>query len=238
LHFTLFWRSDRAPSDDYALRVMFAGQAEDQPIAPGLPTSEWQPRDVWRTRHHVTAPCRAPDGPSSVQLALINSSGQLLSSTSAGTVNVNGGRVYAPPIMQHLFFADLGGQVRLLGYDIKPQMPSVKSQIELTLYWQATREMTASLTVFTHIEGEQRRVWGQHDGPPMSGLKPTDRWLSGEVVADEHILTLDPTTPPGKYRLVVGLYDSITLARLPALDRNGQRWPDDSIFLQDIVVTR
>jgi hypothetical protein len=81
-------------------------------------------------------------------------------------------------------------------------------------------------------------VWGQHDGPPVSGLKPTDQWLMGEVVADKHILTLDPSTPPGKYRLVVGMYDSVTLARLPALDRNGQRWPDDSIFLQDIVVTR
>ena len=84
-----------------------------------------------------------------------------------------------------------------MGYDIKPQTPNVKSQVELTLYWQATREMTASLTVFTHIEGEQRRVWGQHDGPPASGLKPTDHWLAGEIVADKHILTLDPATPPG-----------------------------------------
>jgi hypothetical protein len=244
LYFTLFWRSDRVPADDYALKVILADKVEDQPIAPGLPTSQWQPGDVWRTRHHVEVSCRAPDGPASLQLVLNGSAGQTVASLSAGTVNVNGGRVYAPPAMQHAFFTDLGEQVRLLGYDIKPQTPNLKlpkegdSQIELTLYWQATREMTASLTVFTHIEGEQRRVWGQHDGPPAGGLKPTDRWRAGEVVADRHILTFDPATPPGKYRLVVGMYDPITLVRLPALDQNGQRWPDDSIFLQNIVVSR
>jgi hypothetical protein len=237
LNFTLFWRSDRVPADDYALRLILAGKVEDQPIVPGLPTSQWQPGDVWRTRHHVTVPCRAPDGPASLQVVLNGSAGQS-AAVSAGTVNINGGRVYAPPPLQHAFLSDLGGQVRFVGYDIKPQTPNVKSQIELTLYWQATREMTASLTVFTHVEGEQRRVWGQHDGPPVSGLKPTDRWLTGEVVADQHVLTFDPSMPPGKYRLVIGMYDPVTLTRLPAFDQNGQRWPDDSIFLQDIVVTR
>ena len=151
---------------------------------------------------------------------------------------VNGGRMFTPPAMQHLFRTDLGGQLRLLGYDLKPQTPNVKSQIELTLYWQATREMTSSLTVFTHIEGVQRHVWGQHDGPPAAGLKPTEQWLAGEVVADRHILTLDPATPPGRYRLAVGMYDPITLMRLPSFDQSGQRWLDDSVFLQDIVVAR
>jgi 4-amino-4-deoxy-L-arabinose transferase-like glycosyltransferase len=239
LNLTLFWRSDKPPADDYVLRMTFIGKATDQPIVPGLPTSQWRSGDVWRTRQHITVPCRAPDGPANLQVALVDPKGQLASvQVSAGTVSVNGGRVYAPPAMQHRFLTDLGGQVRLVGYDIKPQTPNIKSQIELTLYWQATREMTRSLTVFTHVEGDQRRVWGQHDGPPALGLKPTDTWRSGEVVADRHILTFDPATPPGKYRLVIGMYDPVTLTRLPALDQNSRRWSDDSIFLQDIAVAR
>ncbi len=239
LNLTLFWRSDKPPAKDYVLQMTFTGKVTDQPIAPGLPTSQWQAGDVWRTRHHVTVPCHAPDGPANLRVALANLEGQLVSGqVSAGTVSVNGGRVYAPPAMQHRLSADLGGQMHLVGYDIKPQTPNVKSPIELTLYWQATREMTTSLTVFTHVEGNQRRVWGQHDGPPVLGLKPTDTWRAGEVVADRHMLKFDPATPPGKYRLVIGVYDPVTLMRLPAFDQNGQRWMDDSIFLQDIVVTR
>jgi hypothetical protein len=96
--------------------------------------------------------------------------------------------------------------------------------------------MTMSLTVFTHVEGE--RVWGQHDGLPASGLKPTDSWMAGEVVADRHSFVLDPAAPPGKYRLVVGMYDPASQARLAAFDQDGRRWPDDAILLQEIMVTR
>jgi hypothetical protein len=81
-------------------------------------------------------------------------------------------------------------------------------------------------------------LWGQHDGLPALGLKPTDRWATNEIVADRHVITLDPATPPGKYRLVVGMYDSASLVRVPAFDSNGRRWPDDGIVLQDVMVNK
>jgi hypothetical protein len=235
LYLTAIWRSERRPSDDYALRIMWAGQSDVQPLAPGLPTSQWQPGDVWRTRHHIIAPCRAPDGPAELQLTLVDSTGRPVAApVGGGTVIVNAGRVFAPPTVQHPLRADLDGQVELLGYDL--QLASNLQSLSVTLYWQATREMTMSLTVFTHVEGE--RVWGQHDGLPASGLKPTDSWMAGEVVADRHSFVLDPAAPPGKYRLVVGMYDPASQARLAAFDQDGRRWPDDAILLQEIMVTR
>lgn len=238
LYFTAVWRSERPPSDDYTLRVTLAGQGSPQPLAPGLPTSQWRPGDVWRTRHHITASCRAPDGPAELQLTLVDSTGRPVAApVSAGTMSINAGRVFAPPAMQRPFRADLGGQVELLGYDIQQIGKSSQPiMVELTLYWQTTREMTTSLTVFTHVESE--RVWGQHDGPPALGFKPTDSWMAGEVVADRHFFALDPATPPGKYRLVVGMYDPASQTRLAAFDENGRRWPDDAILLQEIVVAR
>jgi hypothetical protein len=245
LHFTTIWQADAPLEDDYAVRMTLAGQVADQQIAPGLPTSQWQPGDVWRTRYDVAVSCRALDGPAQLQLSLVDSTGHPVAAPrSVGTVSINAGRVFTPPAMQHQFQADLAGQVRLLGYDYKYQMSppprgggqAVKSQVELTLYWQATREMTTGLTVFTHVEGD--RLWGQHDGPPASGLKPTDRWVIGEVVADRHVLPLDSATPPGRYRLTVGMYDPVSLVRLPAFDASGKRWPDDLIVLQEVVVTR
>jgi hypothetical protein len=192
---------------------------------------------VWRTRHHVTVPCRALDGPAQLQLTLLDSAGQPIAAPlSAGAVSIVANRVFIPPAMQHQFQVDLGGQVRLLGYDLKSQISNLKYQVELTLYWQATREMTPSLTVFMHVQGD--KLWGQHDGPPVAGLKPTDRWVIGEIVADRHVLQLDPATPPGRYRLVVGMYDPVSLVRLPAFDASGKRWQDDVIILQEIIVTR
>jgi hypothetical protein len=237
LNFTLFWRGERAPSDDYTLRVTLAGQTNEQPLAPGFPTSHWQAGDVWRTRHHIDVPCRAPDGPTNLQLTLVNSAGRLVAApVSAGTMNVQAGRVFTPPAIQHSFHADLGGQVKLLGYDLQRSRVQADQSLQLTLYWQATREMTASLTVFTHVEGDQKQVWGQHDGLPGSGIKPTDTWIASEVVADRHVLIFDPSTPPGRYQLMVGMYDLASRDRLPAFDEKGQRWPDDAVVLQEIVV--
>ncbi len=231
LGFTAIWRASAPLPDDYTLRVTFAGQAGDQPLAPGLPTSQWQAGDVWRTRHHITVPCRALDGRAQVQLTLLDSAGQPVAApVSVGDVNVLAQRVFVPPSMQHQFQADWGGQVKLLGYDFKFPLANSPSPIEVTLYWQAMREMTQSLTVFTHVEGD--RLWGQHDGPP---IKPTDQWVMGEIVADRHVITLDPATPPGRYRLVVGLYDPASLVRVPAFDPSGRRWLDDAVVLQEVV---
>jgi hypothetical protein len=181
--------------------------------------------------------CRALDGMDELRLALVDSSGQLVAAPlDAGSVKIQSGRVFTPPAIRHPFVADLGGQVRLLGYDYKTQISSLKPQIDLTLYWQAMREMTQSLTVMTHVEGD--RLWGQHDGLPAQGLKPTERWVTNEIVADRHVITLDPATPPGKYRLVIGLYDSVSLVRVPTFDADGRRWPDDGIVLQDILVNK
>jgi len=235
LDFTLIWQAQAPLDDDYTLRAALAGQVADQPLAAGWPTSLWQPGDVWRTRHHVNVPCRALDGPAQLQLTLLDSSGQSLGApVSVDTVNINARRVFTPPPMQYQFQANLGGQVRLLGYDYEHKRSGGKSQIEVTLYWQATQEITRSLTVFTHVEGE--RLWGQHDGLPASGLKPTDRWVIGEIVADRHVLILDPAAPAGRLRLVAGMYDLASLERLPAFDASGRRWPDDVIVLREVVI--
>ena len=55
----------------------------------------------------------------------------------------------------------------------------------------------------------------QRDGEPGGGALPTLGWYPGEIVADNHGLSLPPGTPPGDYRLIVAMYDAETGARLP-----------------------
>jgi hypothetical protein len=56
-------------------------------------------------------------------------------------------------------------------------------------------------------------VWGQVDRPP-DPARPTDDWLPGDWALDERTLTLPADTPPGEYRLIVGLYEADSGARL------------------------
>ena len=73
----------------------------------------------------------------------------------------------------------------------------------------------------------------QGDGPPLLGDYPTRVWSSGELVVDPHVVALPADLPAGQYRLLVGMYDLETLARLPRLDGAG-----DAIEIPDAIEVR
>jgi 4-amino-4-deoxy-L-arabinose transferase-like glycosyltransferase len=117
--------------------------------------------------------------------------------------------------------------IRLRGYDLQPRAagPVVEVRpgeaLTLDLFWEAGQPVAERYTVFTHLLGAAHNprtagpVWAQHDGEPGEGRYPTQAWLPGQVIADRHVLTVDPAAPPGEYELEVGLYLPSTLERLP-----------------------
>ena len=119
-------------------------------------------------------------------------------------------RTFANPSPQHALDADFGGQIRLLGYDLEHES-------RLTLYWQAQAPIGTSYTVFAQLLGPAGDVRAQVDSVPQGGGYPTIWWLPGEVVADSLTLDLPASAPQDEtYRLIVGLYDPATGARLVA----------------------
>ncbi len=52
------------------------------------------------------------------------------------------------------------------------------------------------------------------DLPPVNGTFPTTEWQAGDLVRDPHALALPADLPAGSYRLVAGLYDPASGARL------------------------
>ncbi len=126
-------------------------------------------------------------------------------------------RTFALPSPQYPLAADLGGQVRLLGYDIeRDRAPrTTRLSIRITLYWQAQQRMNTSYTVFAQLLDPAGQVVAQADAIPQGGGYPTIWWLPGEVVVDTLTLELAADAPPDTgYRLIVGLYDADTGRRL------------------------
>ncbi len=91
----------------------------------------------------------------------------------------------------------------------------------VSLDWRAVRPVDAGYTVFVHLVGETYNaaqgnfLWGQHDGLPADGARPTTSWGEGEVIVDGHCFVVRPDAPPGEYILEAGLYDALSGARLP-----------------------
>ena len=88
---------------------------------------------------------------------------------------------------------------------------------------------------FVHLTDDGGRIVAQSDAVPAGGYN-TDRWLTDEVVVDPHELTPVEPLPPGRYRLVAGLYDPSTGQRLSARDDQLAPYAGDAVPLGEVVV--
>jgi hypothetical protein len=120
----------------------------------------------------------------------------------------------------------LGAKIKLLGFDItsgtgsEPTTNEVlltSSSLELTFYWQALAKMDTDYTVFAHVRNAAGETAAQKDGPPAGGAYPTRLWDPGEIIKDQFSIPLEQLEP-GRYELVVGMYDFSTGVRLPIKD--------------------
>jgi hypothetical protein len=135
------------------------------------------------------------------------------------------------------FNAVFGDQVKLLGCDcVDTAVPG--QIINLRLYWTALRPPDDNYTVFVHLLDDAGQFITGHDAPPLNGDYVTAAWEPGDIIPDEHPLTLPPDLLPGTYSLRVGLYQPESGIRLPAADANGDLYPDQTVTLPSIVVTQ
>jgi uncharacterized membrane protein len=218
---TLTWDTRDTPNYRLALGVM-RGRDPWEPgarLPPTLPAEESSPYAV-----------RLPDDGTLLELARFQ---QLFGMPTGGPV----GRQFGHPRLQNALDVSLGGEVRLLGYDMAPVACETPAEgnsdgcwLELVLYWQAQQKIDADYTVFVHVVGPDGQIWVQRDAPPDKGAYPTWRWAAGEVVADPVRVSLPLDLPDGPLQVVAGMYRPDTGQRLPVLDEQGQP-VDDKVVL-------
>ncbi|OQA44224.1 MAG: hypothetical protein BWY52_01675 [Chloroflexi bacterium ADurb.Bin325] len=126
----------------------------------------------------------------------------------------------------------LGADIVLLGYRGWDLAPSAGEVTQLQLLWRADTPLERRYKVFLQLLDQRDQVIAQRDAEPAGESRPTDTWLPGEVIADNHGLLIPPGTPPGTYRRILGMYDAETLERLKLPDGS------DFIALPPITVTR
>jgi hypothetical protein len=130
----------------------------------------------------------------------------------------------------------LGGAIELRGFKLSTTTVQRGDSLHLTLLWRARERIDADYTVFNHLAEPSGRIWGQKDGQPGQGQRPTSRLRPGETVADEYDVPVLPDTPPGPYELATGMYTVQTMQRLPVSSYVGGADSSDHIVLATITV--
>jgi hypothetical protein len=127
------------------------------------------------------------------------------------------------PALSQLPLARLGEDILLLDARVDRQAQAGQP-LHATLFWQALRQPGADLTTFTHLVDASGQTRGQMDVRPHDGAKPTNTWLSGEIVRDDIEIPVPADALPGDYRLQVGMYLLATLQRLPIAGAEDGAW--------------
>ena len=81
--------------------------------------------------------------------------------------------------------------------------------VHVRLYWRAEARPPADYAATVRMVDHLGQVWGDrlHRDRGTLRLWPTSRWEPEEVIRQEVDVNLNPITPPGEYRIVVGLLD-------------------------------
>jgi hypothetical protein len=93
----------------------------------------------------------------------------------------------------------------LLGYDLPKNQIKVGNRLDVNFYWRAWQKVPWDYVVFLHLRGPGRVLNYDHNLDQgrlaMPSLKP------GQVVREDLHLNIPADTPPGAYRLVLGMWD-------------------------------
>lgn len=243
IRFTVYWQA-LAPLRRYRVWAQLGPQdptrrvAEDGDWLGGTlyPSDIWQGGDTVRQVFRFAIPDWSP-APALywVRLGLLDGDTNVALAGDRGDMVVLGPwrmRATGPP-PEPLCAADdhLGDEIRFRGYDLE----RTDEALIVTLYWEAEQTPEGDYTVFVHLVDGEGNLIAQHDGPPRAGDYPTSWWLPEQVIIDRHTIQL--TEPiSGLARLLIGLYDPLTLARLPVYDGQGQRLPNDAIPLSEVIL--
>jgi hypothetical protein len=225
---TLYWRAEEDVSRQYVVALSLRdGRGREATYWLGYPTHGLYPSQEWRQGDLIRDPWRLDlaeaNGPQTVApghyalyVAVFESeTGQELGHAALGAVEVADRlQSFEVPPMQHSLGAQLGEGISLLGYDLFQEPLTAGARFTVDLYWQARQSMPDDYTAFVQVLGPDGTLVGQHDGVPAQDAAPTSAWAEGEVVRDRHQFDF-PILQPGDYRVIVGMYNSATGARLP-----------------------
>jgi uncharacterized membrane protein YeaQ/YmgE (transglycosylase-associated protein family) len=101
-----------------------------------------------------------------------------------------------------------------------------------TVQWRLRQPVGQPLTAFVHVYDQTGKLVAQHDGALGRSGSPVDYlpfslWQTGDLILDSHLVPVGFPVLPDDYRVAVGIYDPVTLARLPVRTPQGDAQQED-----------
>lgn len=180
------------------------------------PTHRWRATEIVADYLTLQIPPDVPSGTFWLGIRLTHGIGQTLAEIPLSQVTITAWeRLFNLPTGVSPLVRQFDNSIKLVGADL-PETVSVNQTLPIRLFWQTDQFIQNNYKTFIHIFGENDQIIGQDDSIPGQGKRSTRGWLPGEVVEDYHEISLSADVTPGVYRVVIGLYDTVSGSRLAA----------------------
>ena len=213
----VLWRSrtDQLPDlgviwevRDQANRTMFSAR---RPLS-AYPTSRWRKGDIIGAGYTLRFPVELLAADYQVFLGVTTPDGALLADGLFKPFDVRllkRERSFTRPITPPRAVTFSDPAITLIGaqFPTGPHRPG--GPLPVTLYWRAGATTENSYTVFARLESLTGQMLTQIDSAPQGGGMPTTSWATDQIIDDVYPLIIPADTPPGAYRVVVGLYQPL-----------------------------
>lgn len=228
---SLFWQALAPMDEDYSIGIHLVdangrvvGARDSYPGKGMLPTRLWRAGQLIRDDFWLPVNADAVPGAARIQVSLYQreTKRDLTARDPSGTsitpiigrIKIAAHHQVVPAIANPIRYT-FDKQIELIGYDF-----DYSSELSLTLYWKRAAPMPTDYTVFVHVIDTNGTIIAQRDQQPANGNNPTSLWDEGEIVSDLYSLAL-PNNPAKPIRVIVGLYEAGTGARLTVTSQDG-----------------
>ncbi|MCH2539159.1 MAG: glycosyltransferase family 39 protein [Anaerolineales bacterium] len=250
MNVTLYWRGIDEIDADYNLALNVhgrnmenVGKLDTWPGGGLLPTGDWIPGVVYADYYSIPLVAQS-SGPTLLHIDVsfwqesLNDRLVIRANESAiDSLMLDAGRLLPKGSAQEFVETKIGSTfasgITLVGYTV---LSEVEEDSRIVLFWQAEESISGDWTVFMHLLNSDEKIVAQADGPPVQGDWPTSVWEPGHLVSDLRILAGSSGLSPGDYRVIVGLYDSVTGIRAAAYGTDGTEWADRAVSLLSVTV--
>ena len=258
----LFWCARNVPMVDYDVHLELHDKdgnvigESDSPLGhTKYPSSRWAPGELLMSQAEIVVPGQAKEESHELRLSLTSTETDeaipIHWPFGPKSISLGNFMIEAWPLLTDLpeipsqvkaefgqpSIVEMHGYALLSDREVVSQDVSPGQMLDLTLFWLSISEaIVENYSVFVHLADKDEAIVAQSDGIPVQGFRPTTSWRNGEVIVDEHIITLPTDLATGDYDMWVGLYNPSNGERLPIF-LNGQPVPDSRLLLNTLAVS-
>ena len=110
-----------------------------------------------------------------------------------------------PPTPRKLARVKFEDGIEILGYSVSKTQIKAGEAFDLATHFHASSTPSKPWKLFVHVRGPRNKFINA-DHEPVSGAYPIGEWNAGEYIEDRHAIYIPTSSPPGTYKVMLGLW--------------------------------